>query len=357
MNDNVKEFNNLYKKIATGINDKLDEYNKFLVKGKKGYLKDNLEIFTNLNSSGKLVRGFLIALGYYMTGKDNIEYSYDLSLAYEVLQTSVLIHDDIIDEDNLRRGKETIHYANYKKYKMFNEKDAKKVSESIGICVGDYGFYEANKLIINSYHDNPNFAKILDYYNDIVLKTIEGELTDVVTSFDGKYNIRNTKIEDNIMLVYKLKTAYYTITGPLSLGLLLGGTSSDKLKEIEKIGENIGIAFQIQDDILGIYNDLGKNSGSDIREYKQTLLFSKTIENEKYKKELLKYYGKENVTSEDIENVRKLFKESGAYNYANNLMNELYVDAEELIKNNKWLKDEYKSILLGFIEYLKMRIK
>ena len=153
--------------------------------------------------------------------KDDIKYSYNLSLAYELFQTSILIHDDIIDNDNLRRGKDTIHYANYKKYKSLNEQDAKKASESIGICIGDYGYFKVNEIIIKYYQNDPNFSKIFNYYNDIVLKTIEGELTDVVLAFEGKYKeIKN--LDDNIMLIYKLKTSFYTIIGPLSLGLILG---------------------------------------------------------------------------------------------------------------------------------------
>ena len=354
MENNQKKFNELYKKISKEINNHLKEYNESMVKDKKGYLKENLEYLKNLNSDGKLVRGFLIALGYKIM-KENIDYSYNLSLAYELFQTSILIHDDIIDNDNLRRGKDTIHFANYKKYKSFNEVDAKKTSESIGICIGDYGFFKVNEIIIKNYAQDPNFTKLFNYYNDIVLKTVEGELTDVVLAFEGKYKKENKDLEENIMLVYKLKTAFYTIIGPLSLGLILGGIEEDKLEDIKSFGEKIGIAFQIQDDILGIYSDMGKVIGSDIKEFKQTILYSYTMNNEKYKNELLKYYGKENITDVEINETRRIFKESGAYDYANNMMNKLYNESIETIKNNKWIKSEDKDILYGFVEYLRGR--
>jgi geranylgeranyl diphosphate synthase type I len=288
--------------------------------------------------------------------KENIEYSYKLSLAYEIFQTAILIHDDIIDNDNLRRGKDTIHYANYKKYKSFNEIDAKKTSESIGICIGDYGFFKVNEIIIKNYKDNPNFIKLFNYYNDIVLKTVEGELIDVILSFEGKYIKEKKNIEENIMLVYKLKTAFYTIIGPLSLGLILGGIDDEKLEDVKIFGEKIGVAFQIQDDILGIYSDMGKVIGSDIKEFKQTILYSYTCKNEKYREELLKYYGKEDINEVEINETRRIFKESGAYEYAYNLMNKLYNESIEIVKNNKWIKDEDKQIIVGFIEYLRTRI-
>ena len=353
MENHIEKFNSLYKQVKEEINNSLKEYNESLVKDKTGYLKENLEFLKNLNSDGKLIRGFLIALGYKIL-KEDIKYSYNLSLAYELFQTSILIHDDIIDNDNLRRGKDTIHYANFKKYKSLNEPDAKKASESIGICIGDYGFFKVNELIIKYYQNDPNFSKLFNYYNDIVLKTIEGELTDVILAFEGKYK-EIKDLDDNIMLIYKLKTSFYTIIGPFSLGLILGGIEEEKLEDIKKFGEKVGIAFQIQDDILGIYSDMGKVIGSDIKEFKQTILYSYTMKNEKYKNELLKYYGKENITELEINETRRIFKECGAYDFATNLMIQYYDESIEIIKTVNWIKEEDKSILYGFVQYLKGR--
>ena len=353
MDKNLQACTSLYKEIKNNLNLIIKDYNESLVSNSSGYLKENLEYFKDLNSEGKCIRGFLISLGYKIL-KENIDYSYHLSLAYEVFQTSVLIHDDIIDNDNLRRGKKTIHYSNYLKYKSLNDSEAKKTSESIALCVGDYGFFKVNEIIIKYYKDDPNFSKLFDYYNDIVLKTVEGELIDVILSFENKYK-ENENLENNIMIVYKLKTAFYSIIGPLSLGLILGGIDDNKLEEIKNFGEKVGIAFQIQDDILGIYSDMGKVVGSDIKEYKQTILFSYTIKNEKYKEELLKYYGKENIGEKEIKETRRIFKESGAYDYANNLMNKMYNEGIEIMKKIDWIKEEDKNIIYGFLEYLKQR--
>ena len=330
MDKNLEKFTSLYKKVKSDITQIQKEYNESLISNSSGYLKENLEYFKILNSDGKLIRGFLIALGYKML-KDNINYSYYLSLAYEIFQTSILIHDDIIDNDNLRRGKNTIHYS-----------------------IGDYGFFKVNEILIRHYKDDPNFSKLFDYYNNIVLKTVEGEIVDVILSFESRYK-EILNLEDNIMTVYKLKTAFYSIIGPLSLGLILGGIDDQKLNDIKNFGEKVGIAFQIQDDILGIYSDMGKVIGSDIKEYKQTLLFSYIIKDGKYKDELLKYYGKENISEKEINETRRIFKESGAYDYANNLMNKMYDEGIDIIKNIDWIKEEDKMIFYGFIEYLKQR--
>ena len=356
MNSNIEIFNEFYSKVSKDLNKNINAYNKYLSKKNK-YLENNLNLFTNLNSDGKLVRGILISLGYKLSGHNNLDYSYNLALAYELFQTSVLVHDDIIDEAALRRGKETIHHSIYDKNKKYNDYGAKKLGESIGICMGDYGFYEANKVIIENYKDDSNFSDILHYYNETVLRTIEGETIDVELPFTSKYKLKEIDLEKSIMLIYKLKTAYYTIIGPLSLGLILGGVDNDKLKDIEMFGEKVGIAFQIQDDILGIYNDLGKDKGSDIKEYKQTILFSKTMENNNYKDKLLKYYGKNDINDNEIEIIKDIFKKSGSYDYANNLMNKLYDESISILNNILWIKEEDKKVLYGFVEYLRNRKK
>lgn len=354
--DKIEKFKEYYKEEKNNLNKIIDNFNKNLVKEDNELLRYNLELFSNLNSEGKLVRGTLTNLGYYLL-KDNKEYSNDLSLAYEIFQTAILVHDDIIDNDDMRRGKDTIHFANKIKYSKYSN-DVKDLSNNIALCMGDYGLYLANKTISNSYSNDPNLGKVLSCFNETVIKTIRGELLDVILPFQGKNNlIKEKEIEDNILEIYRLKTAHYTIIGPMSVGLLLAGADEDKLKDIEKLGEKIGIAFQIQDDILGIYSDaMEKIKGSDIREFKQTMLYSHIIKTP-YKEELLKYYGDINITEKDIEKVKELFKKSGSYDYAFNMMNKYYDEGIKILNSIKWISNDKKELLEGFIEYLRVRNK
>ena len=144
----IEVFKKYYQKEKELLNKKINNYNENLVKENNPLLKYNLDLFSNLNTNGKLIRGVLVDLGYYLL-KDNNEYSNDLALAYEVFQTGILVHDDIIDKDEKRRGVNTIHYENYNKYKSYNSEEAKHLSNSIAICMGDLGLYEANRIIRN----------------------------------------------------------------------------------------------------------------------------------------------------------------------------------------------------------------
>ena len=322
-------------------------------------ISEKLHDFQELNSEGKRIRGVLVNLGYQLLGKKD-HYSNALALAYEVFQTAILVHDDIIDKDLTRRGKDTIPYATYKKYKnnSDNEKELMELGNSIGICVGDYGLYQANKIIIDAYQKDPNFSKVISYFHDTVLNTIRGELLDVVLPFQSKYQmISPNMLEESIQNIYRLKTAHYTIIGPLAVGLLLGGGTEEQVKDITKFGEKIGIAFQIQDDILGIYSDeTGKVKGSDIKEFKQTILYSHVCKT-KYHEELLKYYGKDDLTEESIQQVQELLEKSGSKQYAIDCMNHYYEEGLNVMKGLSWIKDSEKDLLIGFVEYLKMRNK
>ena len=357
MNKDV--FKKYYLEEKEKLNKKLAEFNKKLVLEDNKIIKENLEYFSNLNSDGKLVRGCLVNLGYYLL-KDNREYSNDLALAYEIFQTAILVHDDIIDHDTLRRGKDTIHYANYKKYNKYSKdkEELTNFTNSIALCMGDYGLYSANKIISTAYAKDKNLAKILNYFNDTVLNTIKGELLDVVLPFQSK----NTKLSkkyltDSIMDIYRLKTAHYTIIGPLSVGLILGGASEDKINEISNFAEKVGIAFQIQDDILGIYSDeIGKVVGSDIKEFKQTILYA-YISGTRYKDELLKYYGKDKLNDKIVKRVRELFEISGALKYSADMMNKYYDESIEVLNSITWIEKDKKEILEGFVDYLRNRNK
>ena len=224
--------------------------------------------------------------------------------------------------------------------------------------MGDYGLYQANQLITEYYKEDPNLAKVLINFNNTIQITIKGELIDVILPFKGKYNLINNKeIEENIIEIYRLKTAYYTIIGPLSVGILLAGGKDQMLEDIKKFGEKAGIAFQLQDDILAIFSDKqGKIPGSDIKEFKQTILYSHII-NTEYKDEFMKYYGKEDLTKEDITKVQELLRKSNSLEYATELMNSMYDESLEILNNISWIKEDKKELLQGFVESLRNRNK
>lgn len=350
---NLIEFITYYNNRKKDIENEMIKFNKSLLKNDNPIVNDLINKFINMNSDGKCIRGLLIDLGYKLTKNDN--YSLKLSASYETFETSILIHDDIIDNSDLRRGKKTIS----KEYKdEYNIKD--NTHNNLALCAGDLGFYLINNYIIKNYKNDKNLNKLLTEYNNIVISTIKGEILDVYLPFIEQYDSKHILKETDIFEIYKLKTSIYTIVGPFILGMILGNSKQKDINRFKEILLPLGIAFQIKDDILGIFSTnkvLGKPVVSDIGEFKQTILYSYIkLNKKKYYNELLKHYGKKNISEKELLKVQEIIKESGSLEYANNIMNNMFNEVKKNISILS-IKNDIKNILLGFITYLELRNK
>lgn len=316
-------------------------------------VKDALDKFKYMNCDGKYLRAFLITLGYQLNN-NNIDYVIPLALAYETFQTSILIHDDIIDKSSERRGKKTIHEVYSDKLKV---KD--NTPSSLAICIGDLGFYLTNDILFKKYKNDPKLLEYLEYLNKIIINTIKGEIVDVYLPTLERINNKGRFTEMDVMETSRMKTAWYTVVGPFCLGAIASGVDKDTITNYERILEPIGIAFQIRDDILGIFgncDEIGKSNTTDIEENKLTIMYSYLkLVKQNYYEEFIKYYGKEHVTEEQAEIVRDLIMRSGALDYAESTIVELLELSKEDIINFK--NEHVKHTLLGLMEYLRLREK
>ncbi len=371
-------FSAFYSDSLNRLTKKTNAYNKVMRKEPNPIIRPFREDLADLNTGGKMLRGMLVNLGYqiavHMNGEAacNAAESDMLALAFEIFQTGVLVHDDIIDNAGTRRGKITVHRRyehrlNVRETKMVaaGEKPG-NLAKSAAICVGDLGIYYANKQIVDYYAQNEHLAALIGYFDDIVLQTIRGELLDVVLPYeiqDDKYSPEEKKklLEKSIWDIYYLKTAGYSVIGPLHLGMILGGADEKQMKALDRVAEDIGIAYQIMDDILGVFADpekLGKDVGSDITEFKQTILYMYvcTMKPE-YEEELLQIYGKKRISDAELDEVQRIFRESGALAYAQEMLGDCFERAEKRLARIKGMSKEDKAILRGFITYCKGRRK
>ncbi len=353
---NLLEFYIYYTNRKKDIEKEITKFNKSIKSNNDNkIIKDALDKFKYMNYDGKCIRGTLIDLGYKTLKND--DEAIHLSASYEAFETSILIHDDIIDNSPLRRGKKTIHELYKDEFKNLNI-DSTPIS--LALCLGDIGFFYIYNYIIDKYKNNKNLSQILTYYNNVVINTIKGEILDVYLPYIEKNDKRHKLKEDDIMEIYKLKTSIYTIVGPFILGMILSNNKEKDIKEMENLLLPLGIAFQIKDDILGIFSDsntIGKPNYSDIEEFKQTILYSYIkINKPDYLDRLLNIYGKSNINEDEYNEVKEIITNSGSLEYANNKMIELFNESKEkLLECN--INQNIKNILLGFIKYLELRKK
>ena len=209
-----------------------------------------------INLGGKRVRPLLVLMATELFGEDANE-SIDAAMAIEIFHNFTLVHDDIMDNAPLRRGKATVH---------------EKWSTNIAILSGDVMMVEANKNLAKV---NPAFlAPVLNTFNATAQGVCEGQQLDM--EFEGRDDV---SIEEYINMI-RLKTAVL-LGGALKLGAIIAGASEKDADLIYQFGENIGIAFQLQDDILDVYADpekFGKQVGGDIIANKKTFLLLKAFE-------------------------------------------------------------------------------
>lgn len=343
-------FNDFLKQSAKEIDTEIENYLSSWsnnVTQDTPHIKPLLEAFEQSVKSGKRIRGSLVLLGFklpslsrpfvYTSDDNKSKELLKIAVAYELFQTAILIHDDIIDKSPTRRGIPSVYRA----------LGGEHYGISQAICLGDIGFFHAYKLIAESNFEDAVKSKAAAFFSKCSTETVIGEMLDV----DLAYTKREVT-EADTLVVSRIKTAYYTFVGPLTLGAILGGADETLLAKIKEFGENTGIAFQLQDDIrdsFGSEKSLKKQSGGDIREGKKTLLYLKAKANaDKNQREILQNnYGKSDLSADEIESIKTIFQNTGALEYTDSLSKQYSEKARECISGMTSEKQ-----MLGMLEEL-----
>jgi len=305
-------------------------------------------------AGGKRVRPIMMQYGYLAAGGKKRKEILRSAIGIEMIHAFLLMHDDIIDRDDLRHGELTMH-AHYRAYgeKFLSKKEADHFGMSVGIIIGDLVYSMGNRAFFASHFSPENIIRALTRSQEIVGMTGIGEMQDVYMEYRGKAS------EKAILLMYENKTARYTFEGPLHLGAILAGGSDVLMKKMSAFSVPLGIAFQIQDDILGIFGDekkLGKPVGSDIAEGKLTLLaiIARRRAKGKDKKDFEKLLGKKNITKKDIERFQEILKVSGALTYVKEMMSKNLDRARFEIKKAQF-PDRSSHFFMGLVDHLAER--
>jgi geranylgeranyl diphosphate synthase type I len=321
--------------------------------------KENLEHWTSREAceileeytlrGGKRIRAILMIVGYKMMGGKDEEAIIRASTSLELIQSYLLIHDDIMDESDLRRGKATVHKIYEDKHlKMGFGGKPKKFGESMAIILGDLADAYAMQILASS--DFPPELKVraIDKLNEIIEYTGYGQIIDIYSGVLEDFK------EEDLLLLHKYKTARYTIEGPLALGIILAGKDPEG---IEKFAIPVGIAFQLQDDILGLFGneeELGKPVTSDLAEGKKTLLIIKALEkgDNEDRRVILEALGNPAVTYEQLEMVREVVRRTGSLDYSRNLAEKLVREAKEALLSMEIVDEEMREFLLWLSDYM-----
>lgn len=195
--------------------------------------------------------------------------------ALELVQACALAHDDIIDSSATRRGFPTLHVEFAQRHRAGGwAGDADRFGESVAILLGDLALAWADDLIRESGIDAAAQARISPPWSAMRTEVLGGQFLDVRTEVTADESV------EAALRINRYKTAAYTIERPLHLGAAVAGADDALIAAYREFGTDIGIAFQLQDDLLGVFGDpevTGKPSGDDLREGKRTVLFAEAL--------------------------------------------------------------------------------
>lgn len=257
-----------------------------------------------LGIGGKRLRPVLTLLGAELFGVPNRQVIHQ-ALAVEVFHNFTLMHDDIMDNAPLRRGKATVHEA-------YNTNTA--------ILSGDVMLVESYNLLFTN--SGEKFSDLFQLFNQTAREVCEGQ------QFDMNFETQNNVSISEYINMIRLKTSVL-LGAALQLGAIMANTNKTNAELIYEFGKNLGIAFQLKDDYLDVYGDpkkFGKQVGGDILANKKTFLLLKAFElaNSTQKAELESWLNTHNQPKEKVAAVTQLFTALNIPQHANEIMDEYY---------------------------------
>ncbi len=344
------------------IKNKVDlELKKFVVDIEKTYSLSKISplLFKSIKEfilgKGKRIRPILFIVGYLGFAKRTAPGLYRSALAIELLHDYMLVHDDIIDKSDTRRGKPSMHKMLDKQLKSY--KKIKFNGQDLSIVVGDVIYALAIEAFLAIREDKERKQRALKKFIQAAVYTGSGEFIELLC---GAKSIDQISRED-IYRIYDYKTACYTFSTPLASGAILAGAGKKEVDKLFKFGIYLGRAFQIKDDILGMFaaeKKIGKSTLSDLQEAKKTLLIWRAYHsgNSKAKNFIKKVFIKKKVTYQDLLKMRKIIQYSGSLDY-------LYAEIDSLIRKSQNLiasssiSRQYKDFLIQYPQKLLYEVK
>ena len=311
--------------------------------------KDVSERVNSFTKDGKMIRGALILFAHEMCGNKNQNYALRSAAAIELLQSYLLIHDDIMDRDKFRRGNPSIFHQYSLMLPDIPADQAEHFGASMGICAGDVAIFLALGLLLDETFDNNVKNSVMElFFREMTLVGF-GQMQDIY--FGVSQKIPETK---DVIDLYTYKTSRYTFSLPLKVGALISGDTVNA-EILFSIGIKLGIIFQIRDDELGLFGEsdkIGKVAGSDVREGKMTIFMTELFpllqpdESEK----IFSFFGKETAKIEDIIYLRNIIENKGVRGKIELIKKKLSEECSDLIKSMN-VADNYKDMIYKLLEY------
>ncbi|PIE05852.1 MAG: geranyl transferase [Sorangium cellulosum] len=292
---------------------------------------------------GKRLRAALVVLGYTASNeKSDTGPALDGGVAFELLQTYLLVHDDWIDGDDLRRGGPSVPAM------LRAHHRSERLGDAAAVLAGD--FAAALSLDVLSRLDVPpdRLVRALGLFAEIQQDVICGQQLDLARD------------QPDVEVYYPLKTGSYTVRGPLLLGAILADASPSVMHALDHYAKPLGVAFQLQDDLLGVFGDpkrTGKPAGNDLRRGTHTAITQQALNmlREKDRARFDAVFGNPDATEEQVESVARVLQTAGVRNAVVERIHDLIREAISALVDAP-IGASPRSMLLGFSSIVASRI-
>jgi geranylgeranyl diphosphate synthase type I len=335
--------------IADAIEQTLASYTKQFATTHPWAL-DAVPRLARFAASGKMVRGYILMLAAQPKTDAERADALKVAVAIELLHAGVLIHDDIMDQDELRRGKPSVYAQYAHEVSLAGSVHARRYGESLATCVGIVAYFIGMELLAQVADAETSRKLSLLVARELALLGL-AQMQDVASA------ARMPEHASDVRTLYEQKTGRYTFSLPLMAGALLAQQPLES--QAAEIGYEFGVAFQLQDDLLNLIGDpdvTGKSAGSDIREAKWTLPALDLFEHlsEAARAELLELY--DGVPSdEDVARIIELMRTNGVLERAQQEVVSRYARVAELVPHLP-LRPEATEELSRFVSALAARV-
>jgi geranylgeranyl pyrophosphate synthase len=285
------------------------------------------------HAGGKRLRPYMMMLSYKGFGGTDEAVVLPAAASLELLHTCLLVHDDIIDRDYVRHGAPNIagQYRSMYAANVSDEVQNSHYSDSAALLAGDLLLAGAYRMLHQSALPSIQKLAALELLSQAVFVVAGGELLDTEAAFTAPE-------QGNSLRIAQLKTAHYSFTTTLQMGALLAGAPASLMDTLARAGDAIGIAFQLADDLLGMFGDsqtTGKSVAGDLLEGKRTYLIERALAltDGADHAMLLAMLGNAEATEADIQATKMILIECGAKSDTQAMMVKCQAEALDLIKS------------------------
>jgi geranylgeranyl diphosphate synthase type I len=331
-------------------------------------LSERLDRFAR---QGKMLRGAMVCLGAGLldcAARPAEEAALAVGAAMELFQSGLLVHDDIMDRDDKRRGQPTIHRQYAGEAERRGMRDPAHQGQSLGICAGDAAFFLGFEILGGPPVPGQARAALLRLCARELSMVAVAQMQDVVWGAQPAFSGAaadpegGVKADGEILRLYTYKTARYTFSLPLMAGALLAGCGPAPLEALARLGECLGILFQLRDDQLDLFGDereLGKPVGSDVREGKKTLLHGRLFARAPATTaaRLRDIFGNPGIGDTELDFVRRQVEGLGVLSEVQELSAGYAAEARRLIEGLPRARAEEQRVLYELLRYASERTR